>query len=688
MNRMTRLILAAAVSGVVALPVTMRAQVGPDVNLRKAIELETMKGDLRGAIELYKKVADGRDRAAAATALLRMAESYQKLGDSESKRAYERLVREFGDQKEAAVARARLGSPAEPSVARGDRAVWTGRDVDLFGTVSHDGRYLTYIDWARTQNLMVRDLIANTARPLTNVKLSEREGADWSTISRDGAQVAYRWWLPGGQQYEVRVAPLSGSGVPTPRTVWRGAGRESIRPFDWSPDGRRLVVLVEREDKTSQLALLSVADGSLQIHRSFNWRGVNKALFSHDGRFIAYDLRAGDGSPHSSVHIMAVDASRDTPAMVEASQNKFMGWSPDGRHLLFASDRTGALALWALRVNGGVPDGAPTMVKRDLPSSLSLGVAKTGALYIWKHASAHVVKVVPLDLESGAVDVSRPIFQRFIESRGRPHWSDDGKDLLFISCGASGGGPCPISIRSAETGTVRDVRHTLGYVQTPRLSPDRRLIATNGTDFNGRRGVYLIDPNANKTTLLVAADETNQLFLDWTLDSTAILYATRRDRMLIQRDVRSGAETALMKLPSECSGPPQISPDRKLLGCLTADASGQPNALLVTPLDGGPSRVAFKASPGEEFDGIWFWAPDSRGAVVAKPSAVSVAGDLWLMPFTGTPRRLNIDTANWVDPFSHISPDGREFAFTASTGAPGDEVWALENFLPAETVKR
>jgi hypothetical protein len=110
--------------------------------------------------------------------------------------------------------------------------------------------------------------------------------------------------------------------------------------------------------------------------------------------------------------------------------------------------------------------------------------------------------------------------------------------------------------------------------------------------------------------------------------------------------------------------------------------------MLVAPLDGSPSRVAFKAPAGEEFDGIWFWTPDSRGAVIPKPSAASVAGDLWLMPFTGAPRRLKIDTANWVDPFFHISPDGRQFAFTASTGAPGDEVWALENFLPADTAKR
>lgn len=38
------------------------------------------------------------DRAVVATALVRMAECYQKLGDAESRKIYERVAREFADQ--------------------------------------------------------------------------------------------------------------------------------------------------------------------------------------------------------------------------------------------------------------------------------------------------------------------------------------------------------------------------------------------------------------------------------------------------------------------------------------------------------------------------------------------------------------------------------------------------------------
>nr|MDQ3349878.1 tetratricopeptide repeat protein [Acidobacteriota bacterium] len=302
-------------------PAAMRAQSAPEVTLRAALELEQIKGDLKGAIELYKKVVDGADRAAGAKALLRMAECYQNLGDKKANKAYERLVRDFGDQREAAVARTRLREPA--AMSKGDRAVWTGQHVDLFGTISPDGRYLTYIDWESTGNLMVRDLVANTDRALTNnVKHSQFGGADWSSISRDGTQVAYSWWHAGGPpQFEVRVAPLMGSGIPASRVIWRGSGRDSMRPFDWSPDGRSLLVLVEREDRTSQLGIVNVAAGTVQVLKSLNWRGISKAVFSADGRHIAYDVEAGDGSRHSSVFIMAVDASRDLAAVAGPTRN-------------------------------------------------------------------------------------------------------------------------------------------------------------------------------------------------------------------------------------------------------------------------------------------------------------------------------------------------------------------------------
>src|SRR5512140_1136792 len=81
-----------------------------DVLFERAVQKETADGDLKGAIEMYRKLAAGANRAVAAKALIRMGQCYEKLGDADARKAYERVVREFADQKDAvAEAHRRLG---------------------------------------------------------------------------------------------------------------------------------------------------------------------------------------------------------------------------------------------------------------------------------------------------------------------------------------------------------------------------------------------------------------------------------------------------------------------------------------------------------------------------------------------------------------------------------------------------
>jgi hypothetical protein len=86
----------------------------------------TVEGNLRGAVEDYKRIVAGagKDRSVAARALLLMAEAYQKLGDAEAQKTYQQIVRDFPEQKDAVdLARARL----QPT--RGSNAGTTQRDV-------------------------------------------------------------------------------------------------------------------------------------------------------------------------------------------------------------------------------------------------------------------------------------------------------------------------------------------------------------------------------------------------------------------------------------------------------------------------------------------------------------------------------------------------------------------------------
>ena len=216
-----------------------------DVALQAAIRTETVDGDLENAIKQFGDIAEKykSDRSTVATALVHLAGCYQKRGDAQANAIYERIVREFADQKDAVtIARARLGNtdPAVRTNGMAYRRVWADSGkvaVDLGGSVSQDGRYLSYIDW-NAGDLMLRDLAAGTDRRLigNGTWRESSEYAEQSALSRDGNQVAYAWFN-GKDRYQLRVADLKAAPL-QPRTVLDQQDVVWIAPYDWSPDGR------------------------------------------------------------------------------------------------------------------------------------------------------------------------------------------------------------------------------------------------------------------------------------------------------------------------------------------------------------------------------------------------------------------------------------------------------------------
>jgi Tol biopolymer transport system component len=685
----TKLTLLALLALLVLSIAAPSAQSGYDL-FQKALAAERANGNLQQAIELYQRVSRefSTDRALAARALLRMADCYAKLGNAQARAIYERVAREYPEQT-AAVQEARTHLQAEGparTAIPGDRLVWgPAREVDLFGTVSPDGRFLTYVDWFGNGNVVVRDLLTGSDRTLTNNTLSGEHGyADFSVISRSGDQIAYSWAplqsVSAGE--ELRIVPFDGTAAAS-QVLLPLNGREGFRPFDWSPDGRWIALLIERADQSSQLAVVNARSGELRVLKSIDWRGVNKAVFSPDGRYLAYDLLEGEGVRTQRVWVMALDASRETAVTPASTTNALMGWAADGR-LLFASDRSGHLGLWAMRVEDGRPRDVPVLVKSDLSSTWSLGLARSGALYVWKPAGAEYVAIADFDAAAGEIrPAPAPTFQAFVESRGRPAWSADGKRLLYVSCNTSGGSNCRIFVRDMEKGTTREVRHNLSYVGYPRIGPDGNTIVTQGTDLKGRRAIYLIDGTSGSTRFITAKPDV-PYWADWWPDGRSIYYPNQRANeplVLFRREMGSDVETEIIRTSSCSKGLVRVSPDAHAVACTLRDPGTRTAALMVVPLDGSTARPLIRTREPQGFF-PWQWTADSR-AILAHKVVPGGTDELWLAPLEGKPRRLNLDIRNWSgEPGDFdLSPDGRRIAFVASAGAHGAEVWALEHFL-------
>jgi Tol biopolymer transport system component len=676
--------------------ITTAQQPSARMMLEAARKAEVIDGDLARAIEQYKAVADryAADRAVAAEALVRLAAAYQKLGDAQATAVYERVIRDYADQKEAvATARARITrvpSATAPSTV-GDRVVWSGLDVDLFGTVSPDGRFLSYTDWRTTNNTLVRDLATGAMRAITsNTTFGEHGYSGWSAISHDGRQIAFEWIplgpgvqarQPPGGRTELRVADLSGSGTPVSRLVRQFDAGESVRAFDWSPDGSWIAVLVERRGDWSQIGVVSPADGSLKLLKSVDWRSVTKMTFSPDGKYVAYDLATSDSGLEAQVLVMAVDGSEEHVVVDDSADNHVMGWARDGQ-LVFASRRSGALSLWAVPVAGGRAVGPARLVKENIGSSWSLGMAASGTLFTWKRASAPYVRVAPIDFASGRLgEPDRQGFQQFVDSRGRPAWSGDGRHLFFESCGPGGGGPCTLFDRSTETGVVRQVPHQLRYLGFPRPSHDGRWIVTDGADNKGRQGLYLVDTLTGATTV-VARGDSRPRYPGWARGGAFYFTETRNAHdVVIQRAPASERETELLRIPLADSGLAlRLAPDGRTVAYVRDDRPGKRSHLVVRRVDGGETRVLLNAPIGS-ISFHWEWLPSGDALLVHQILQGDVS-ELWLVPTAGAPRKLEVETRQWPEGgVFAVHPDGRQIAFVSASGEPGADVWALENFL-------
>ena len=706
-----------------------------EVALEAAAKKEMVDGDLRGAITQYRTIIAtyAADHAAAAKALVRMAQCYEKLGDleaGEARKAYERVLRDYPDQKEAvSVARARLGSkePAQQAGAMSSRRVWTlpGSAV-VYGTVSHDGRYLPYSDWAvpgGNGELFLHDMTTGVDRRITHEVEEFASEFAWDvTFSPDDTQLAYAW--SNGKHHELRIIGLQTSAVSRPRVLFSNPKVPRIAPGDWSADGQWLAVRLTGQDKTEQIGVVAIKDGSLRVLRSQPRSDSSRLFFSPDSRYLAYDLPGKDSGTRRDVFVLAVDGSREIPAVVHPADDALMGWSPDGRQLLFTSDRTGSRGLWALAFVDGKSQGAPEQIKADIAGG-SMGLTSRGALYLLVHHS-NFTGVIRSDIQAAAFDfekgqfLSKPTLavETFVGANNFPAWSPDGKSLAFLSGRAGGRSGYVIMILSPDTGQLRELHLQVNisimaaWSQLMRWSPDGLSLAVPATDVQGRQGLFRIDATTGEASPIVLGSPgptgggtptpSRALNPVWAPDGRKIYYL-RFDpgdgfTVVIERELSSGNEKEVIRrsrraIPMDVD----LSPDGRYWAALDGDwfvgSPAEPGvtrkwSVLLIPASGGePKELMRGESHGA---GVLMWAPDSRSCYVYSIKDKSTgAREVWRVGIDGTePQRLGLDVGVLGNPATsdqrlHPHPDGRWVAFASAEPAKPDEVWALENFLPA-----
>jgi Tol biopolymer transport system component len=659
-----------------------------DVLLQAAMKTETVDGDLKGAIKLYGVIATRykSDRAVAAKALVHMAECYRKMGDAEARKIYERVVREYGDQKESVEkARAGLAASAEPAKSRAllaNRRVWSGPQANFFGSPSPDGRYISYSD--SSQALGIRNMETGESRVLLKKEVSG--GVFLSVFSQDGRKIAFG--SSKGSTMILSVVDHDGANL---RTVYSNGEVEIIRPAAWSPDGTRILATFGKKDNTAQIVWVSVADGTAIPLKSFDWRYPEKVSLSPDGRFIVYDLAADDHSSQRDIFLLGADGSRESALVLHAANDSSPVWTPDGTRVLFVSDRRGTRGLWSIAVSEGKAGGAPELIKADVGRIQPMGFSRSGVYYYGNFAGLEDVYTTTLDPISGkTVGQPVPAGEHFIGANISPAWSPDGRTLAYLANRGIEvfGRSRNLILRSLKSGEERVLSLSIQYPYGLQWSPDSNALLMYGYGNRGA-GYYRFDPRTGDLAPVIRADSqgVGPQSAIWSADGKA-LYYVRVDKPgmhcdLRRRDMATGEETVLYKGGKlEGINNLELSPDGRSLvfGWSKSHLFYTAHVMIVPASGGDPHEVlAVPDQLGELIKAV-AWMPDGKRLLFSREGKAS--SELWRVAVeNGSPEKIGIATEG--EGLS-VHPDGQHVAFTAGKFEP--EVWALENFLPV--VKR
>jgi len=249
-------------------------------------------------------------------------------------------------------------------------------------------------------------------------------------------------------------------------------------PSAWSPDGKHILAVFRSKQEqapTARRVLVSVADGSF---KEIGTGALLDAQFSPDGVRIAFTKFKGAG--RTDIVLIPLEGGAEVPIVEDASRP---AWAPDGKRLLFLSDRQGSTDLWSVRLVDGKPAGAAELVKDRIDNLLS--VSRDGDCYYQTGTIARELYVSGIDLRTGKpTSTAKQISSRGLT--GGAVWSPDGESLAYYAMPIrQGDATVRVVIRSTRTGVERELspKEPLNlYSWYPQWFPDSRSLFVHSRD--------------------------------------------------------------------------------------------------------------------------------------------------------------------------------------------------------------
>jgi Tol biopolymer transport system component len=658
---------------------------------QQALSKERVEGNLKEAIVLYQKTIDlSKEEALSAKAQLQIGFCYEKLGLQEAEIAFKLVIEKYPGQTEAVrLAKERLAN-ISVSAAAGAPVSASGltlRKLDIpKGMISPDGNYI-----ASDQDeldLFLYDISAgkkSTLRKRGEKSNSLFSGALWAP---DSKRFAYVWRLQ-----EISSLNIWDIAAGSTKMIYKNAEINIVSLAGWTPDQKAIFIYYRIKDQSRFLGRVSLADGALTEVLADNHIGSPPVL-SPDGRYIA--LNYNIPSKGSEIRCLSADGQTTSVLLSPLYRDLVHLWSPDGRYVIFSSQRSGQNAFWRLEVKDGRAVGDPVFIANAGDINY-VGITKPGSLYYSTYSMVEDAFTSKIDLETGkTLQPPQKIEPQSVGRTTTPFFSADGKSLGYFFRKNVAGNPTfhdTFKIKDIDSESTREIPLEIpaspAFMQLPRWSRDGKFIHMFGAK-SGQRGLIRLNVVTGQSELIA----NDQGILAWSSEGKVVYLIDRgtlppklleQKAKLVRKDIDSGESRVLYQgAVGEIMFGVKLSPDESFLGFYSfpVEAEKDPKFKIIpahsAAQDGKDNALSFPSSRG----GLFNWDQDGKGLVKLiitssdDPPSYRLAFYPKLDPKM-TPVELELKTRSANIAFH---PDGRTIAFTDRTVS--EEFWVLENFLP------
>ena len=564
-------------------------------------------------------------------------------------------------------------SPTTDSVAIGRLTQLTRDDgLEVDPAISPDGRMIAFASGAFDQMAIFVQQMDGGGR----IRLGEDLPGThrWPQWSPDGSRIAFQVSNEG--MTDIYIVPALGG---EPRRVVAAETGPLLRGFAFSPDGERVAYVagVDRNELKIQ-SLEAGGRGSTTLVRAFE---IFPLSWSPDGSKIAYASgNVGYSRGHdvtnrapSSIWVISVDGGEPVRVTPDPYMDHSPVWTPDGRHLLFVSDRTGGRDIYRVRLDeAGQPVAEPERLTTGLQVH-TISVSSDGSrlaysvLINWQNVWRMPIPAEPPVSAADSTAVTRG--NQVIEGTDVA----PGGDVIAFDSNRSGNQD--IYKMAVGGGEPEQLTTDAGEDFVPHFSPSGRRIAFHSYR-DGNRNIYTMSTDGRELRQLTN-DPAQDRRADWSPDAKQLVFqsdrAGRQELFIVSAENGELEGATPRKITSDGGIYATWSPDGRWIAYhhspYTEDA-----ALAVISPEGSEPRILLRHDSSSTIYAAW--APDSK-TVYYSLRQTNRGASLWSIPVEGGEPTLLVKDDHPVGPirFEFVT-DGADFFF--SVAERESDIWSME----------